>query len=95
MLVVIKALFASAADVALDCDQLLAISQTSIALRDQGNTLSAVLAEIERGEIRHKMDARELNLLRQVVRISFTSEYSPREIFDSCKQGSFGARKSK
>lgn len=74
---------------------MLAVSQTAIALRDQGNTLSAVLAEIERGEISQKLGARELNLLRQVVRISFTSEYSPREIFDSCKQGSFGARKTK
>ena len=95
LLFVFKGFFVYAADGALDCDQLLAVSQTSIALRDQGNTLSAVLAEIERGEFSQKLDARELNLLRQIVRTSYTSEYSPREIFESCKQGSFGARKSK
>lgn len=95
LIIVFKGFFVHAADGALDCEQLLAVAQTSIALRDQGNTLAAVLAEIERGEFGQKLDARELNLLRQIVRTSFTSEYSPREILDSCKQGSFGARKGK
>ncbi len=71
------------------------VSQTAISLRDQGQSLSEVLVEIERGEMRQMLDAQELNLLRQIVRISFTSEYSPREILEACKSGSLGIPKPK
>ena len=80
---------------ALSCEQLVAISQTTITLRDQGHSLSEVLAEVERGDIRQALDAQEINLLRQIVRISFTSEFSPREILEACKSGSLGIAKPK
>ena len=79
----------------LSCDHLLAVSQTTIELRDQGNSLTQVLAEVERGEIRQKLNAQEVNLLRQIVRISFTSEFSPREVLEACKAGNLGIPKPK
>lgn len=94
-LLVFSAFFAGNACASLNCDQLLAVSQTTISLRDQGQSLSAVLAEIEGGEIRQRLNAQEVNLLRQIVRISFTSEFSPREILEACKDGSLGIPKPK
>jgi hypothetical protein len=72
-----------------------AVSQTTISLRDQGQSLSAVLAEIERTELKQALDAQEINLLRQIVRISFTSEFSPREVLEACNSGSLGIPKPK
>ena len=73
----------------------MAVSQTTLSLRDQGVGLSAVLAEVERGDARQNLDAGEINLLRQIVRISFTSEFSPREVLEACKSGSLGIPKPK
>jgi len=80
---------------ALDCDQVVAVAQTAVKLRDEGVSLSAVLSEMERGELRQKLDAQELNLLRQIVRMSFTSEASVYEIAESCKAGELGLPKPK
>ena len=80
---------------ALECDQLVAVAQTTVKLRDGGASLNAVMREIESGDLRQKLDAQELNLLRQIVRISFTSEASVAEIFESCKAGEFGLPKPK
>jgi hypothetical protein len=95
LVIVFKGVFLHAADVTLNCDHLVAVAQSTIALRDQGLTLSSVLAEVERGELQQKLDAKEIVLLRQIVRISFTSEYTPREILDACKAGSLGIPKPK
>ncbi|HTE14210.1 MAG TPA: hypothetical protein VK642_03960 [Burkholderiales bacterium] len=95
LIVVFTGVFAHDASATLSCEQVLAVSQTTIALRDQGHSLSAVLAEVESGELRQKLDAQEINLLRQIVRISFTSEFSPREILEACKDGSLGLPKPK
>jgi hypothetical protein len=83
------------AHAALECDQVVAVAQTTVKLRDGGASLNAVMREIESGDLRQKLDAQELNLLRQVVRISFTSEASVAEIFESCKAGEFGLPKPK
>lgn len=95
LVIVFTAFFSPFAHAALSCEQLLLVSQTTISLRDQGHSLSSVLAEVERGDIRQKLDAQEVNLLRQIVRISFTSEYSPREILEACQAGTLGIPKSK
>lgn len=92
---VFTGIFVPDAHAALSCEQLVAVSQTSIALRDQGQSLSQVLAEIERSEIRQALDAQEVNLLRQIVRISFTSEFSPSEVLAACNSGSLGIVKPK
>lgn len=96
LIVVFNGLFATVVAAAtLNCDHLVAVAQSTLALRDQGHTLSSVMAEVERGELQQKLDAQELNLLRQIVRISFTSEFTPREILDACKAGSLGIAKPK
>ncbi|HTD89914.1 MAG TPA: hypothetical protein VK663_04575 [Burkholderiales bacterium] len=94
-MIVFSVYFASSAGAALTCEHLVAVAQTTLTLRDQGYSLAAVLAEVERGELRQTLDAQEINLLRQVVRISFTSEYTPREILEACKSGSLGIPKPK
>lgn len=95
LLIVFTGVFSANVRANLNCDQLLAVSQATISMRDEGQSLSAVLAEIESGEIRQKLNAQEVNLLRQIIRISFTSEFSPREILEACKDGSLGIPKPK
>jgi len=87
--------FACNADATLTCGHVVAVSQTTIELRDQGHTLNSVLAEVERGELQQKLNAQEINLLRQIVRVSFTSEFSPREILEACQAGNLGIPKPK
>ena len=84
-----------AARAALECEQLVAVAQMTIKLRDEGLSLSTVMRDIESSDLRQKLDAQELNLLRQVVRLSFTSETSPREIHESCTAGELGLPKPK
>lgn len=91
----IAAFIACGACAALNCEQLIAISQTTIELRDQGYSLNRVLAQVENDSAREKLDAQEINLLRQIVRVSFTSEYSPREILEACQAGNLGIPKPK
>ncbi len=95
LVIVFTGIFVPRADAALGCEQLVAVSQTTLSLRDQGMTLSAVLSEVESPEIRTNLNAQEINLLRQIVRISFTSEYSPREVHEACLSGSLGIPKPK
>jgi hypothetical protein len=95
LVVVFKGFISQAYGATLNCEHLVTVSQTTIALRDEGNSLTTVLAQVERSDLRQKLDAQELNLLRQVVRISFTSEFSPREILETCKDGSLGIPKPK
>lgn len=83
------------AHAALDCEQVIAVAQATVKLRDGGASLNSVMAEIERGDLQQKLDARELNLLRQIIRLSFTSEASVYEISESCKAGELGLPKPK
>lgn len=92
---VLTVTFAGNVGATLTCGHLVAVAQTTIQLRDQGHTLSQVLAEVERDEMQQKLNAQEINLLRQIVRISFTSEYSPREILEACQAGNLGIPKPK
>lgn len=93
--IAVSLLAPATARAALDCDQLVAAAQAAVSLRDQGMSLTAVLNDIERGELRNKLDAQELNLVRQIVRVSFTSEASVYDIYESCNAGQFGLAKSK
>ncbi len=72
---------------------MVAIAQSTLGLRDQGMSLSAVLAKVESAEARAKLNAQEINLLRQIVRISFTSAFSQREVHEACVSGSLGIPK--
>ena len=84
-----------AAHAALECEQVIAVAQATIRLRDDGATLNGVLREIETAELRQNLDAREINLLRQIVRMSFTSETSVYEVAEACKAGELGVPKPK
>ena len=95
LLIVFSGNFVPRADAALSCEQLIVVSQTTLSLRDQGVGLSAILAEVERSDLRQNLDAQQINLLRQIVRVSFTSEFSPREVLEACKSGSLGIAKPK
>ncbi len=83
------------AQAALECGQVIAVAQTTVKLRDDGVSLNAVLREMDTPELRQKLDAKEINLLRQIVRLSFTSEASPHEIAEACKSGTLGLPKPK
>jgi len=83
------------AHAALECAHLVNAAQAAIELRDKGIPLAKVLAEIETTDMKQKFNAQELNTLRQVIRISFTSEYSPREILESCEAGELGIPRKK
>jgi hypothetical protein len=94
--IVVLLLVASArAQAALECEQLVSAAQTTVKLRDGGASLNAVLNDIERGGLQQKLDVQEMNLLRQIVRMSYTSEASVYEIFEACKSGELGLPKPK
>lgn len=95
LLFVFTGFFVPRAFAALSCQQLVAVAQSTLTLRDQGMSLTAVLAEVERADVGANLDAQEINLLRQIVRISFTSEFSPREVHEACVDGSLGIPKPK
>ena len=80
---------------ALECVHLVNAGQLAIDLRDKGITLSAVLAETERAEISEKFTVQELNTMRQVMRFSYTGEYSIREILEACEAGELGVPRKK
>jgi hypothetical protein len=83
------------AQAALECDQVIAAAQAAIKLRDDGMSLNAVMRDMENSNLQQKLDAKEVNLLRQIVRMSFTSETSLHEIAESCNAGELGLPKPK
>jgi len=69
----------------LTCEQLGAIAQTTVDLRNQGNTLNALLAEARRdGKI--KYTEQELVLIGNLIRHSYDSTVSPAEVLEACKR---------
>ena len=69
----------------LTCEQLGAIAQTTVDLRNQGNTLNALLAEARRdGKI--KYTEQELVLIGNLIRHSYDSTLSPAEVLEACKR---------
>ncbi len=89
------AMMGNPAVAALDCEQLVAVAQATVKLRDEGLSLNAVLRDFDSGEATKKFNAQEMNLLRQTVRVCFTSEASVYEIAESCKAGELGLPKPK
>jgi hypothetical protein len=69
----------------LTCDQLGAIAQTTIELRNQGNTLNALLAEARR-DGKDKYTEQELALIGNLIRHSYDSTVSPAEVLEACKR---------
>ncbi|MBY0267481.1 MAG: hypothetical protein K2W84_13790 [Burkholderiales bacterium] len=68
----------------LSCEQMVAAAQAGIDQRNQGASLSRVLAELERPELRERLSAEDYALLRRAVQMSYTSEISIHELAETC-----------
>lgn len=71
----------------MTCEQYGEIAQQTVRLRDQGASLSRLLADIERGEMKQRLTAHELGVVKDVVRASFNGMLSPGEVVETCKLG--------
>ena len=77
----------AAARAELTCEQLGAIAKTTVELRNQGASLTRLLADAERDETKSRLTARELDIVKQVIRLSFDGTLSPAEVVEACQQG--------
>jgi hypothetical protein len=77
----------AAARAELSCEQLGAIARTTVELRNQGASLTRLLADAGRGEMKNRFTAEELEVVKQVIRLTFDSTLAPEEVLDACKQG--------
>lgn len=68
----------------LGCEQMVAAAQAGIRQRDQGVSLSRVLAELDRPELRERLSPEEQLLLGRAVQMSYTSEISIHELAETC-----------
>ena len=71
----------------MTCEQYGAIAQETIRLRDQGASLSRLLADVDRGEMKQRLAAHELSAVKDVIRHSFNGALSPADVVEACKQG--------
>lgn len=81
------------AQTALTCDQIVASAQAGLEMRDRGASLSQVMAEIEKGDLRARFKPDELAMIRRAVRLTFTSEISIHELADTCAESKGGSRR--
>lgn len=77
----------------LSCEQIVASAQTAVTLRDQGMTLSRVLAETESAEMRERFRPDERALLQRAIRLTYTGEVSVYELTESCAESRGGKRR--
>ena len=74
---------AAAADVT--CEQLGNIAQTTEALRNQGNSLEAMLAEADRLEASDKLSIQDVSRVKEVVKQVFSRNLTPLEVLQDCR----------
>jgi hypothetical protein len=77
----------------LSCEQIVASAKTGISLRDQGVPLSRVLAETEKTEMRERFRPDELGMIRQAIRLTYTSEVSLHELAETCAESRDGKKR--
>jgi len=80
-------LVGAAASAEMTCEQYGAIAQETVRLRDQGASLSRLLADIERGDMKQRVTAREFEVVKDVIRASFNGALSPMEVVEACNLG--------
>lgn len=85
--IILLLLSCAAARAEMTCEQYGAIAQETIRLRDQGASLSRLLTDIDRGEMKQRLTAHELNVVKDVVRHSFSGALSPADVVEACKLG--------
>lgn len=81
------------AQTTLTCDQIVAVAQAGIEMRDRGASLNQVMAETEKGDLRERFRPEELAMVRRAVRLTFTSEISIHELAETCAAGKGGDRR--
>jgi hypothetical protein len=69
------------------CEQLVAISEKTINLRNQGASLPNLLAETEDGVMKRRFTPTELEFIRLLIRESFTGAYSAHDVNEACQDG--------
>ncbi|MDH3287385.1 MAG: hypothetical protein OEP48_06635 [Betaproteobacteria bacterium] len=69
------------------CEQLVAISERTISLRNQGASLPNLLAETEDGEMKRRFTPTELEFIRLLIRESFIGAYSVYDVNEACQDG--------
>jgi hypothetical protein len=88
IVIVIAVLLVSAPALAeVTCDQLVAISQRAIDLRNEGVSLSRVLTDTEDSTMKQRFTAIELDFIRLLIRESFMGAYSPYDVKEACEDG--------
>ena len=85
-LVVLASLTASAARAAVTCEQMFAIAESTIQLRDQGASLQQVLAELKSKEVADKLSAEEVQVLRKTVSAVYLGNATAAEVALACKE---------
>jgi len=79
------------ASAALTCEQLLAVTQEAVRYRDQGHSLTQVMAALKDVEAENKLNKVELDVLHKAVSAAYLSQASPEEITLECvKSGKLG-----
>jgi hypothetical protein len=78
------------------CEQLVAISQQTVNLRNEGASLPKLLADTEDGEMKRRFTPTELEFIRLLISESFVGSYSPHDVSEACEDGrlSIPARKT-
>ena len=74
----------------LTCEQLVASARAGLDLRDQGMSLTQVLAETAKPAMRERFQPDELGMIRQAVRLTFTGEVSLHELAETCAANKSG-----
>lgn len=85
--VIILLLTCAQARAVVTCGQLVAISEKTINLRDQGASLPNLLAETEDREMKRRFTPTELEFIRLLIRESFIGAYSPYDVNEACEDG--------
>lgn len=83
------------AQAALSCAQLGGIAQTTVRYRDQGYSLSQLLANADELQQGGKLTPREILTVKAVIEESFKDDVNPEEVVETCRQAHAEARKQK
>ena len=75
---------------ALTCEQLFAVTQTAVQYRDQGYSLTQVLAALQSVDAEGKLAPSELEIVRRSVTAAYLGHASPKEIAYECVQARGG-----
>ena len=88
-MLIVMVLLASGAPVLAEvtCDQLVAVSQKTVSLRNEGTPLLTLLAETEGPEMKQHFTPTELDYIRLLIRESYIGAYSPYDVRDACEDG--------